>query len=366
MMMKLKRIGILTGGGDCSGINAVIRAVTRAAILQHQAEVIGLEDGYDGLIFGRHQELTLETVKDILPLGGTILGTTNRGNPFNYREYDGEGNIVSHDYSPRALETFKQLGLDALIVVGGEGTLMIAHQFWLLGMPVICIPKTIDNDLEGTDYTFGFQTAVQVATDALDRLHTTGRSHRRVMILEVMGRSAGWIALEAGIAGGAHIILIPEIPYQLDRVMETIRRREELGHRYNVIVIAEGARELGGDEVILQTAAETLQGVRRLGGVGHDLAGKIAGRINREVRCTMLGHTQRGGTPNSFDRVLGTRLGAFAVEAASQGRFGHMVALRIPHLTLVPLEQLAGRVRHVPSDSELLRAAEAVGIGLGR
>ncbi len=364
--MKLKRIGILTGGGDCSGINAVIRAVTRAAIFQHQATVIGLEDGYDGLIYNRHQDLTLDAVKDILPLGGTILGTTNRGNPFDYREFDAQGKIVSSDYSPQAMETFKKLRLDALIVVGGEGTLMIAHQFYRLGIPVICIPKTIDNDLEGTDYTFGFQTAVQVATDALDRLHTTGRSHRRVMILEVMGRSAGWIALEAGIAGGANIILLPEIPYRLDRVLEKIHRREEKGNPYNVIVIAEGAREIGGSEIVRETAETTLQGVQRLGGVGHDLAAKISGSIDREVRCTMLGHTQRGGTPNSFDRVLGTRLGAFAVQAAAEGRFGHMVALKTPHLTLVPLEQLAGRVRQVPEDCELLRTAEAIGIGLGR
>jgi len=364
--MKLKRIGILTGGGDCSGINAVVRAVTRAAILKHQASVIGLEDGYDGLIFNRYQELTLDAVKDILPLGGTILGTTNRGNPFDYREYNAEGKIVSSDYSPRAVETFRKLELDALIVVGGEGTLLIAHQFYQLGLPVICIPKTIDNDLEGTDYTFGFQTAVQVATDALDRLHTTGRSHRRVMILEVMGRNTGWIALESGIAGGANIILIPEIPYRLDRVLEKIQLREEKGNPYSVIVIAEGAREEGGKEVIREKAEMTLQGVQRLGGVGHDLAAKISARIDREVRCTMLGHTQRGGTPNSFDRVLGTRLGAFAVQTAAEGRFGHMVALKTPHLELVPLEQLAGRERKVPHDCELLRTAEAIGIGLGR
>jgi len=362
----MKRIGILTGGGDCSGLNAVIRAVTRAAILRHEATVIGIEEGYDGLIFGRCQELTMNAVRDILPLGGTILGTTNRGNPFDYREYGEDGKIVSHDYSGRAVETFKKLALDGLIVVGGEGTLIIAHKFYQLGLPVICIPKTIDNDLEGTDYTFGFQTAVQVATDALDRLHTTGRSHRRVMILEVMGRSAGWIALEAGIAGGAHMILIPEIPYQLDRVLDKIRHREEKGYDYNVIVIAEGAVEVGGHETIRESASETLQGVNRLGGVGHVLAAKIEDAIDREVRCTVLGHTQRGGTPNCFDRVLGTRLGAMAVEAASQGLFGHMVALKTPHLALVPLEKLAGRVHQVPEDCELLKTAEAIGIGLGR
>jgi len=223
--MGLQRVGILTGGGDCSGLNAVIRAVTRTAIIQHGAEVVGLENGFDGLIFGRTMHLTTSNTKDILTLGGTILGTTNKGNPFAYREFNEQCEIVVRDLSAQAVATFHSLGLDCLFVVGGEGTLELAHKFSLLGVPVVGIPKTIDNDLEGTDYTFGFQTAVQVACDAMDRLHTTGRSHDRVMILEVMGRNAGWIALESGLAGGAHIILIPEIPYNLDNVVAKIKHR---------------------------------------------------------------------------------------------------------------------------------------------
>ena len=364
--MALRRIGILTGGGDCAGINAVVRAVTRAAILNHAAAVVGIEDGYDGLIFGRTQELTLESVLGILPQGGTILGTTNKGDPFSYREFDKKGGIVTKNYSQKVLENCKKLELDGLIVVGGEGTLMIAQKFFKLGVPVICVPKTIDNDLEGTDYTFGFQTAVQVASDALDRLHTTGRSHNRVMILEVMGRTAGWIALEAGIAGGAHIILIPEIPFKMEKILEKIRAREADNCTYNLIVVAEGARGMGAEEITVEDASKTLQGVDRLGGVGNHLAIKISSEIDLEVRCTVLGHTQRGGTPNSFDRVLGTRLGTFAVKAAAEGKFGHMVALKTPDLTLLPLDQLAGRVRKVPATSQLIASAEAIGISFGR
>ncbi|MFQ5450937.1 MAG: 6-phosphofructokinase [Nitrospinaceae bacterium] len=364
--MTLKRVGILTGGGDCSGLNAVIRAVTRAATVNHGARVIGIEQGYDGLIFDRHQELTIDNTRDILPLGGTVLGTTNKGNPFAYREFNEKGTIEEHDYSGRVMDCFKRLELDCLFVVGGDGSLQIAHKFYKKGLPVIGIPKTIDNDLEGTDYTFGFQTAVQVACDALDRLQTTGRSHQRVMILEVMGRSVGWIALESGIAGGAHIILIPEIPYKLDKVMEKIKQRVADGNPYSIIVVAEGSREEGGSEIILESASTRLQGMVQYGGVGNHLAREISREIDLEVRCTILGHTQRGGTPNSFDRVLGTRLGAAAVEAAAEGKFGNMVALKTPRIGLVPMESLDGIVRKIPPNSQLIQCAEAVGISLGR
>lgn len=364
--MALKRVGVLTGGGDCSGLNAVIRAITRSAIIEHGAEVIGIEDGYDGLIFDRHQELTVRNTRDILPWGGTILGTTNKGDPFSYREFRKDGSILVHDYSDKVLETFKRLMLDCLFVVGGDGTLQIAYKFFERGMPVIGVPKTIDNDLEGTDYTFGFQTAVQVATDALDRLHSTGRSHQRVMLLEVMGRSAGWIALESGIAGGAHIILIPEIPYQLDKVLEKIRLREAGGSPYSIIVVAEAAKEVGGEEITSEAASVRLQGVAQLGGVGNYLADRIKREIHQEVRCTVLGHTQRGGTPNCFDRVLGTRLGAYAVRAAAKKKFGNMVALSTPRIELVSMKSLAGAVRKVPESSQLIECAESVGICLGR
>lgn len=364
--MALKRVGILTGGGDCSGLNAVIRAVTRAAVIGHGATVVGIEGGFEGLITGRAEELTVRSTRDILTLGGTILGTTNKGNPFEFRELAGDGSIKVSDYSDTAVDTFKKLGLDCLFVVGGEGTLEIGYRFFKKGVPVIGIPKTIDNDLDKTDYTFGYQTAVEVASESLDRLQTTGRSHQRVMILEVMGRTAGWIALESGISGGAHIILIPEIPYSIDRVVEKIRLREKGGSPFSIIMIAEGAKEEGG-EVITQASASTrLQGVPQLGGVGQYLADQIKRRIDLEVRCTVLGHVQRGGSPCAFDRVLGTRLGSFAVQAAAEGKFGTMVALDTPDIVLVPLGDLAGRVRAVPVDSQLIRCAESIGISMGR
>lgn len=364
--MSLKRIGILTGGGDCSGLNAVIRAVTRSAIITHGAEVIGIKQGFEGLIFDRYQELTVAGTKDILPFGGTILGTTNKGNPFEYRQFNKEGLLTTKDYSERSIENFKRLGLDCLIVVGGDGTLQLGYKFFEKGLPVIGIPKTIDNDLMGTDYCFGYQTAVQVACDALDRLQTTGESHQRVMILEVMGRGAGWIALEAGISGGAHVILIPEIPYDLEKVHEKIRLREEGGSPFSIIVVAEGAKEVGKDVITSETASTRLQGVAQLGGVGDYIARQLSGRIDLEVRCTVLGHTQRGGTPLSFDRVLGTRLGTHAVQAASEGKFGTMVALKSQETILVPMKSLAGIVRKVPEDSQLVCTAESIGICLGR
>lgn len=364
--MGLKKVGILTGGGDCSGLNAVIRAVTRAAIIQHGAKVVGFENGFDGLIFNRTQDLTTGNTKDILTLGGTILGTTNKGNPFDYREMDEDGNITSTDYSDLCVKNFKRLGLDCLFVVGGEGTLELGYKLQGMGVPVIGIPKTIDNDLEGTDYTFGYQTAVEVACEAMDRLHTTGRSHQRVMILEVMGRNAGWIALEAGIAGGAHIILIPEIPYRIEYVVKKIRLRAEGGSPYSIIMVAEGACEEGGCRVYQETASTRLQGVPQLGGVGLYLAAQIKQHIDLEVRTTVLGHIQRGGSPCAFDRVLGTRLGARAVDAAASGEFGVMVALRTPDIVLVPLTDLAGKVRTVPTDHQLIRTAESIGVNMGR
>ncbi|MBP7735140.1 MAG: 6-phosphofructokinase [Spirochaetes bacterium] len=364
--MALKRVGILTGGGDCSGLNAVIRAVTRAAVIGHSATVVGIVGGFEGLISGHSEELTVKSTRDILTLGGTILGTTNKGNPFEFRELAGDGSIRVSDYSDRAVETYRKLGLDCLFVVGGEGTLEIGYRFHKKGVNVIGIPKTIDNDLDRTDYTFGFQTAVEVASEALDRLQTTGRSHQRVMILEVMGRTAGWIALESGISGGAHIILIPEIPYSIDRVVEKIQAREKGGSPFSIIMVAEGAREEGGDVITLASASTRLQGVPQLGGVGQYLADQIKKRIDLEVRCTVLGHIQRGGSPCAFDRVLGTRLGSFAVQAAAEGKYGTMVSLDTPRMVLVPLSELAGKVRTVPVDSQLIQCAESIGISMGR
>lgn len=364
--MGLGRVGILTGGGDCSGLNGVIRAVTRAAIIQYDAEVIGIEGGFDGLIKGQTQELTIRSTRDILTLGGTILGTTNKGNPFEYREVGSDGNIMVNDFSDIAVKTYKELKLDCLFVVGGEGTLEIGYKFFQKGIPIIGIPKTIDNDLEKTDYTFGFQTAVQVACDAMDRLHTTGRSHHRVMILEVMGRNAGWIALESGIAGGAHIILIPEIEYEVKNVIKKIVLRANGGSPFSIVMIAEGAKEKGGQTIKAEEANERLQGVEKLGGIGFHLAKQIEKMIDLEVRTTVLGHIQRGGSPNSFDRVLGTRLGSFAVDAAAQNKFGTMVALKTPDIVLVQLKDLAGKVRKISLDSQLIHCAESIGINMGR
>ncbi|MEC7640608.1 MAG: ATP-dependent 6-phosphofructokinase [Nitrospinota bacterium] len=364
--MGLGRVGILTGGGDCTGLNAVIRAITRAAIIEHNAIVLGIEDGFEGLVFDRTCELTTLSTRDILTLGGTILGTSNKGDPFAFKKLEDDGSISTHDYSGRVLKNFKRMLLDCLFLIGGDGTLRMGYEFYKKGMPVIGIPKTIDNDLQGTDYTFGFQSAAQVACDALDRLHTTGRSHDRVMILEVMGRNAGWIALEAGMAGGAHIILIPEIPYDLDRVLEKIKLREAGGSPYSIIMVAEGAVEKGGSAITQESAGERLQSMAQLGGVGYYLADRIKKQIDLEVRCTVLGHIQRGGTPIAFDRVLGTRLGAFAVQAAAEGNFGNMVSLDTPDLTLVPLKDLAGKIRTVPESCQMIRAAEAIGINLGR
>ncbi len=364
--MALKKVGILTGGGDCSGLNAVIRGVTRAAIIGYNSEVVGIEGGFEGLINGHTQELTIRSTKDILTLGGTILGTTNKGNPFEYRELQHDGSISVSDYSDRAMDTYRKLKLDCLFVVGGEGTLEIGYKFVKKGANIIGIPKTIDNDLDKTDYTFGFQTAVEVACDALDRLHTTGKSHQRVMILEVMGRTAGWIALESGISGGAHIIIIPEIPFNIDRIVDKIQLRAKGGSPYSIIIVAEGAKEEGGEVKTLASASTRLQGVPQLGGVGSYLADEIKKRIDLEVRCTVLGHIQRGGSPCAFDRVLGTRLGSYAVKAAADGKFSTMVALNMPDIVLVPLADLAGKVRTVPENSQLIQCAEAIGISMGR
>ncbi len=363
--MTLKRIGILTGGGDCSGLNAVIRALTVSAISKG-ISVLGIQEGFEGLIWDRTQELNLRSVRDILTHGGTILGTTNKGDPFNYRTLNEDGSIATHDYSEQTIANFKKHNLDCLFVIGGDGTLEIGHKLHKAGLPVIAIPKTIDNDLAGTDYTFGYQTALQVATDALDRLQTTGRSHSRVMVMEVMGRNAGWIALESGIAGGAHVILIPEIPFDIELVEEKVLERRKQNVPFSIIVVAEGAIEKGGKQIISEEASTRLQGTPQLGGIGNALAKRLGQQKDLEVRCTVLGHIQRGGTPITFDRVLGTRFGAFALQAAQQEKFGTMVALHTPDLELVPLEKLAGHQRTVPLDSQLIQTAESIGISLGR
>ncbi|MFB3854459.1 MAG: 6-phosphofructokinase [Vicinamibacterales bacterium] len=359
-MAKPRRIGILTGGGDAPGLNAVIRAVVKAAY-NAGIESIGLEDSFDGLIEpGRSRVLTLASVTGIIRIGGTILGTTNRGNPFAYPVFTSDG---TKDYSQRCVEMFHELGLDALVVIGGDGTLSIAHRFAGLGIPLVGVPKTIDNDIVGTVSSFGFDSAVAFATEAIDRLHTTAEAHRRVMTVEVMGRYAGWIALYAGVAGGADIILIPEIPFELEKVAEHVREREKWGARFHIVVVAEGARPKGGERSL---AIEARPGyVERLGGMGSRVAAALERLTGKETRNVVLGHLQRGGGPTSADRMLATRLGGKAVELVLSGEFGTMAAWRPPDIVSVPLSEVVGKTKTVPLESDIIRTARALNVSFG-
>ena len=351
------RIGILTGGGDCPGLNAVIRAVTKSLIYQCQAEVIGIEQGFLGLIERRVRALDLQSVAGIVATGGTILGTHNRANPFGYYGAGGA------DVSPAVCAYVRELGLDAIVVIGGDGSMSVAHRLSQMGVPVVGCPKTIDNDLPHTDRTFGFDTAVAIVTDALDRLQTTGQSHGRVMILETMGRYAGWIALEAGLASGADVILIPELPYDLEHVLEVCRSREAR-QRFTVIAVAEGAQAVGGGMTVSQHLADSPDPIR-LGGVGHVLRAQLQPQLECEVRTTVLGHVQRGGPPTPFDRVLATQYGHAAALLIGERRYNRMVVLRGGSIDSVPLSEVAGRIRSVPLDHPLLQAAWATGISTG-
>lgn len=364
MESSIRRIGVLTGGGDAPGLNAVIRAVVKTAISGYGWEVLGIEDGYEGLLFQRKPRLlALDDVSGILDRGGTILGTTNRGNPFAYRMVI-DGRTEIRDLSREAVARVKELGLDCLIVIGGDGSLRIAQQLSAMGVPIVGIPKTIDNDLSATDVTFGFDTALRTATDALDKLHSTAESHHRVMILEVMGRDAGWIALECGLAGGADVILIPEIPFVLESICRTIAERERRGKKFSLIVIAEGALPREGKQSYVDTG-EASGGMPRLGGIGNELAMMLNRCIEQEVRVTILGHLQRGGSPSPFDRILGTRLGAAAVRAVARGEFGKMVALHTPSVVTVDLADAVGAQRKVDPEGELVQSARGLGIGMG-
>jgi 6-phosphofructokinase 1 len=355
-----KRLGILTGGGDAPGLNAVIRAVVKSAA-NHGCEAIGIEDSFDGLIEpNRWRRLSPSDVTGILRLGGTILGTTNRGNPF---AYPAAGTGGTHDFSARCIEMFHHLSLDALVVIGGDGTLAIAHEFHKRGLPIVGVPKTIDNDIVETTNTFGFDTAVAFATEAIDRLHTSAHAHHRIMVVEVMGRYTGWIALYAGVAGGADVILIPEIPYDLSKVVEHIMVREKLGARFSVVVAAEGARPFGGHVSLVREGTATV--VEKLGGIGARVAADLEALCGKEARSVLLGHLQRGGSPTSFDRLLATRFGARAVELALAGEFGNMVAFHPPDIVAVPLERVVGRTRTVPRDFDVVRTARSVGVSLG-
>jgi 6-phosphofructokinase 1 len=356
----IARLGVLTGGGDAPGLNAVIRAVVKSAY-NSNIECVGLEDSFDGLIEpDRSRVLTPRDVRGIMRLGGTILGTTNRGNPFAYPIATSDG---TKDYSDRVVEMFHKMKLDALIVIGGDGTLAIAHKFSARGIPIVGVPKTIDNDIVGTTNCFGFDTAVAFATDAIDRLHTTAEAHRRIMVVEVMGRYAGWIALYAGVAGGADAILIPEIPFDLSIVARHITDRDNWGARFSIVVAAEGAFPKGGKLSLLTEARGAA--AERLGGVGLQVSEALGALTKKETRSVVLGHLQRGGAPTSFDRILATRFGGKAVELARRGEFGTMVAFAPPDIVARSLDDVVGRTKTVPMDFDLLLTAKALGVTFG-
>jgi len=352
------RIGLLTGGGDCPGLNAVIRGVVKALVLHHGAEVVGFEDGFEGLIEDRARALTYRDASGILTEGGTILGTSNKANPFGYFRAGGA------DVSDRALATAARHGLDGLVVIGGDGSMTIAQGLIERGLRIVGVPKTIDNDLVGTDRTFGFDSAVAIAAEAMDRLHSTAQSHHRVMICETMGRYAGWIALHAGVASGADVILLPEMPYSFDEVVRVCRARETDGQRFTIIAIAEGAHADGAGMTVRATLSDSPDPVR-LGGAGQVLGDALDPLLESEVRTTILGHVQRGGTPTPYDRVLSTRFGVAAAEAIATGRSGVMVALRNGAMTDVPMADVAGKTRLVSPDDPFVAAARAVGTSFG-
>ncbi len=355
------RVGILTGGGDCPALNAVIRAAVKTSI-GYGWEVVGVEEGFDGLVHCRTRPLSTASVSGILHLGGTILGTSNAGDPFKY-PVEENGRKVERDISDRVVENFHKLEIDALIVIGGDGSLGIAQKFFEKGVPLVGVPKTIDNDIGGTVITFGFDTAVNTARDALDKLHTTAESHRRVLAVEVMGRHAGWIAVHSGIAGGADVILIPEIPYDIEKVCESILEREKKGKHFSIVVVAEGAFPKGGS--LTHRAVKEAGSEQRLGGVAERVAAEVTRLTGKESRVVVLGHLQRGGPPTTFDRVLGTRFGSAAARLVRKGLFGRMVALMPPDVDSVPIRDAIGQMKRVPLDNDILESARDMGISFG-
>ena len=357
-----ERIGILTGGGDCPGLNTVIRAVVKCAT-KRGWDTIGFLDGFEGLLEPlRYRPLDYKEMDALLFVGGTVLGTSNKGR-FAAKTGHGESNRIPREILDQAKANFQKLGLRALVVVGGDGSLSIAQQLFEHGVPIVGVPKTIDNDLEATAITFGFDSAVACATDALDRLRTTAQSHDRVMVLEVMGRYTGWIAVTAGISGGGDVILIPEIPFRYDSVCAKVAEREREGKHFTLVVVAEGAREQGKDYVTAGSAEKNREA--RLGGIGAVVAAEIQKRTGKETRVCVLGHLQRGGAPTSFDRLLCTRFGARAVQLIAEEKYGYMVALRPPDTVAVKLSEAVGRLRSVPPNGDIVQTARALGISFG-
>jgi len=359
----VKRIGMITGGGDCPGLNAVIRAVAKTAMFKYGWEVFGFRDGYRGLVLNQYMKFGPDDASGILDKGGTILGTSNRDNPFNFK-VQMDDKVEYRDMSDEVIKNVCALDIDCMIMIGGDGTLTSARDFSRKGLNVVGVPKTIDNDLSGTDLTFGFMTAVDTATDAIDKLHSTAESHHRVMILEVMGRYAGWIALKSGIAGGADVILIPEIPYNINKVAGKIMERKQAGKHFSIIVVAEGAKSVAGEVVVSKILKDSPDPVR-LGGIGNKIAGELEAITGVETRVTVLGHLQRGGRPAPYDRILSTRYGVAAVELVNNEGYGKMVSLRGNTITSVSLEKAVHKTKTVPPDGELVRIAKDIGVGFG-
>jgi len=359
-----KRIGILTGGGDCPGLNGVIRAVVKTAWNHYGATVIGIEDGFEGVVEGRMHEIQRKEASNILSLGGTILGSSNVGDPWHYPMEQADGTIEIQNMSHKALRNLKRWTLDALIAVGGDGTMNICSKLQDLGIPIVGVPKTIDNDLASTDRTFGFDTAISVVCEAIDRLHTTASSHHRAMVIEVMGRHAGWIALAGGMAGGADVILLPEIPFTWEAVFKVVNQRNTHGKRFSIICVAEGARLPDGQQVIKSMDVKRTD-ARQLGGIGDAVARAIEEGAGIESRVTVLGHLQRGGSPTAFDRLLATNFGTAAAHCACKGETGVMVALRNDCVVPVPIKDAIASLRTVPCNHELVLSARAVGVSFG-
>lgn len=363
--MSIKRIAITTGGGDAPGLNAVIRAVTLAS-LKRGWECVGIRSGYDGILHperfpdGGLIHLNADSVRGIAHTGGTILGTTNRGNPFSYEEKKSDGTFETVDISDRLVQGFKDANIDALVAIGGDGSMAIACKTSELGIRVVGVPKTIDNDLDGTIATFGFDTAVDFATDAIGRLHSTASAHQRVMIVEVMGRYAGWIALHAGVAGSADVILLPEIPFDIEKVAEKVRQRSDTGRNFTIICVAEGAMPIGGEAKYVEKG-----GIKNLGGIGELVAEELRPRVANQVRTVVLGHLLRGGTPTARDRLLSLRFGAAAVRALEEGESSVMVGLDPPKVNYVPLAECTRKMKTVPLDCDTILTARDLGTCLG-
>jgi len=360
---NLRKIGILTGGGDCPGLNAVIRAVFKT-LSQYDCELIGIMDGFDGLINESFVNLNPEYVRGILSRGGTILGTSNKGNPMNYPIEHPDGSIEFRDFTEKIMDTYNKLGLEGIIVIGGDGTLNIANTLSQKGIKFVGVPKTIDNDIYDTDVTFGFNTAVQIVTDAIDRIHSTAESHHRVMLIETMGRDAGWIALYGGISGDADIILIPEIPYDIDVVIKKLKERYDNGKKFSIMVVAEGAKPIGG-KIVGKVNKKNLYDRVRLGGISYKLAEDLENLTDFECRNTVLGYIQRGGTPTAYDRMLATRYGCFAALAFLDKQYGNMVAMCGNDIVLKPIDLHAGKKRLIEPDNEIIKDALRIGISFG-